>query len=461
MPLTVLLVDDDDSTLRLLAATLAGQGFTPRQAATASEALGILSREPIDVVVSDVAMEELDGLRLCARILAQWPSLPVILLTASDDLATAVEAMRAGAHDYVVKPAEGPRLVEAIHHAHANRRVALIPSIEPAADETMGFGELIGSSPPMMRIYRLLARVADLDSSVLITGESGTGKELVARALHHQSRRVAAPFVAVNCAAIPDNLIESELFGHVKGAFTDAHRERRGLFSEADGGTIFLDEIGDLPLALQPKLLRALQERRVRPVGGTAEISFDARFVAATNRDLRAAVQTGAFREDLYFRLAVIQAELPALRHRGDDILLLASRLTARFALAAGKPIDGMAPAVADRLRAYAWPGNVRELENCLERAVALSRYRVLTLDDLPQAIRDAGSHDTAGSAPAPPLISLDELERRHVHAVLDAFGRNASRTARLLGIDRKTLGRKLRQWEAMDRTAERSAGRD
>ncbi len=283
---------------------------------------------------------------------------------------------------------------------------------------------------------------------MLITGESGTGKELVARALHQRSRRRDQPFVAVNCAALPDTLLESELFGHVKGAFTDARNDRKGLFVQAEGGTLLLDEIGEMPLAMQPKLLRALEENKVRPVGSEKEVAFDVRLLASTNRDLETAVEEGRFRKDLFFRIDVIQVELPPLRARGADALLLAQHFIEDCAGRAGKQVVGMSEGVAEKLLAYSWPGNVRELRNVIERAVALTRFDKLTVDDLPEKIRDYRSSQVVigGNDPGE-LVPLEEVERRYILHVLDCVGGNRTLAARTLGLDRKTLYRKLRQY--------------
>ena len=313
--------------------------------------------------------------------------------------------------------------------------------------------EVIGESEPMKTVFDLMARVADSDASVLITGESGTGKEVVAQALHRRSRRGAGPFVAINCAAMPEALLESELFGHTKGAFTDAHTAHLGLFVQASGGTVLLDEIGDMPLGLQPKLLCALQERTVRPLGGNHEVPFDVRVIAATNRDLEVAVQEQRFREDLYYRINVIQIDLPPLRIRGSDVLLLARHFLHQFATQADKGAVTLSSAAAARLLSYAWPVNVRELQNCIERAVALTRFGEITEDDLPEKIK---SHPQAPDAPIADdpseIVPLEEIERRYILRVFEKVGRNKSLTAQLLGLDRKTLYRKLDRYGILAR---------
>jgi transcriptional regulator with PAS, ATPase and Fis domain len=314
--------------------------------------------------------------------------------------------------------------------------------------ESTRFGNLIGTSTAMMAVTDVLGRIADSTASVLITGESGTGKEVAAQALHDRSPRRAGPFVAINCSAVPEALLESELFGHVRGAFTDARAARTGLCVQANGGTLLLDEIGDMPMALQPKLLRALQERRVRPVGGDKEIPFDVRVVATTNRDLRSLIEEGRFREDLYFRIDVIHVEMPPLRARGGDVLLLAQQFLDVQAARAGKQVTGFSPTAAEKLLAYSWPGNVRELQNCVERAIALTRSPQIAVDDLPETVRAyKRSHVLIASDDPSELVPLEEAERRYILRVMDAVGRNKTLAARLLGITRKTLYRKLEQY--------------
>ena len=320
--------------------------------------------------------------------------------------------------------------------------------LSEAAERSGRFGEMIGDSPAMQDLYDQLVRVADSEASILITGESGTGKELVARSIHKRSRRADRPFVAINCAAVPETLLESELFGHAKGAFTDARAERKGLFLEATGGTLFLDEIGEMPLSMQAKLLRSLEESRLKPVGSDREVSFDVRLLSATNRDLEAAVEERRFREDLFFRINVIPIDVPPLRARGTDVLLLAQHFVGVFAERSGKNVAGISENAAERLLAYSWPGNVRELRNVIERAVALTRYEKIAVEDLPQKIRDYRSSQVfIGGDDPTELVSLDDLERRYILHVLQTVGDNKSVASRILGLDRKTLYRKLRQY--------------
>src|SRR5690606_2490159 len=300
-------------------------------------------------------------------------------------------------------------------------------------------------SPAMRKVNDLIGRVAESDANVLITGESGTGKELVARALHMRSPRSGGPFVAVNCAAVPETLLESELFGHAKGAFTDARQARTGLFVQASGGTLFLDEVGEMPLGMQPKILRSLQERRVRPVGGNTEVPFDARLITATNRDLETEVAERRFREDLYYRINVVRIEVPPLRARGNDILLLAQHFIERAAQRSGKSVVGLVSAAAEKLLSYDWPGNVRELENCIERAVALTRFDQVTVEDLPEKVRNyQSSHIVVASDDPNELLPMQEVERRYIQRVLKSVGGNKTQAAKVLGFDRRTLYRKL-----------------
>ncbi|HVY62888.1 MAG TPA: sigma-54 dependent transcriptional regulator, partial [Planctomycetota bacterium] len=369
--------------------------------------------------------------------------------TAFGTLETAIEAIRAGAYDFVTKPFEVDALALALDRAVQHRALKEeVKRLRRAVQETRQFEEIIGSGPAMQALFDLLDRAADADAAVLVTGETGTGKELVARALHRRSRRRAGPFVAVNCAALPEALLESELFGHARGAFTDAKAAREGLFVKANKGTLFLDEIGDMPLGLQPKLLRALQERKVRPVGSDTEVPFEARLVSATHADLETAVAEGRFREDLFFRVNVIHVEVPPLRARGGDVLVLAQRFLEHFATRAEKKVTGISGPAAEKLLAYSWPGNVRELQNCIERAVALTRFEQVMIEDLPEKVREhRPSHVvTAGDDPSE-ILPMEEVERRYILRVLDAAGGNKTLAARLLGFDRMTLYRKLERY--------------
>jgi len=447
----ILVVDDDRNMCELLEARLGRRGFSVASATSAPEALDRLAARPCDVVVSDLNMRGMNGLELCERVVMNFPDVPVIVITAFGTLETAVGAIRAGAYDFVTKPLRIEELRLAVERAVQNRELKLeVRRLRRAVEDQEGFSELLGRSPAIRTIHELLARIADSDVSVLVTGESGTGKELVARGLHRQSRRSAGPFVAINCAAMPEPLLESELFGHSRGAFTDALADRQGLFRQASRGTLFLDEIGELPLSLQPKLLRALQERIVRPLGSDAEIPFDVRVIAATNRDLESAIEEGRFRQDLYFRLNVVRVELPPLRTMGSDVLLIAQHFINRFASEMRKRVVGLCPPAAERLLAFPWPGNVRELRNCIERAVTLARYEHITVDDLAEKIRAYQQSQVMVISDDPAeIVPLPQLEKRYILRVLETVGGNKTVAARLLGVDRKTLYRKLEQYGA------------
>ena len=445
----VLVIDDDAAMCEMLALRLTGRGLDVTTRTSPVEAVDIVGREDFDVVVADVTMKRMSGLELCRRILELRPNQPVILMTAFGTMDTAIQAIRAGTYDFLPKPFELAQLVLAIERGAALARLkAEVQRLRQAVEASRSFDAIVGASATMTELYALLEKVATSDAPVLVTGESGTGKELVARALHQKGPRARGPFVAVNCAAMPEALLESELFGHVKGAFTDAKSTKPGLFVSANGGTIFLDEIGELPLGLQPKLLRALQERTVRPIGGGAEVPFDARILTATNRDLETMVEERTFREDLFFRINVIQVLLPPLRARGGDTLLLAQHFLERIAARTRKRVVGIAPDAAQKLMTYSWPGNVRELENTIERAVALASFDTIVVGDLPDKVR---SHRAAlpvdGAEEGAPLVTLDQMEQRYVTHVLASVANNKSAAARILGIERKTLYRMLQRW--------------
>jgi two-component system response regulator AtoC len=444
-----LIVDDDQSMCDMLAVGLRKRGYEPTCARSGAEALEQLAANDFDVVVTDVNMRGVTGIELCQRVVANRPDIPVIVITAFGSMETAIAAMRAGAYDFIPKPLDLDALGFALDRGIGHRRLRTeVKRLREVVAATQRCGDMLGSSAPMKLVYDLIERVAQTDASVLITGESGTGKELVARALHDRSTRASGPFVAINCAAMPDSLLESELFGHVKGAFTDARNSRNGLFVQASSGTLFLDEIGELSLTLQPKLLRALQERKVRPVGGDVEIAFDARIVAATNRDLETAALEHRFREDLYYRINVIHIDVPPLRARGPDVLLLAQHFVLHFASAFAKQVKGLSKTAAEKLAAYSWPGNVRELQNCIERAVALTRFEEILVEDLPDKVQNfKPSQVVLDSGDPSELVSLDELERRYILRVLEALNGNKSLAAQTLGLDRKTLYRKLQQY--------------
>ncbi len=444
---SILIVDDDDDTATLLRDNLRKRSFDVESVNSAAQCLERLRTETVDVVVTDVQMSGMSGIELCQELQIRHPDVLPIVLTGQGGLETAIAAIRAGAYDFITKPVKVDALAiavgRALEHLSLKREVKRLRS---AADRNPIDG-IAGTSPAIRETIEMIRRVSDSDATVLVTGESGTGKELVARALHNLSPRRDQPFVAVNCAAMPAPLLESELFGHLRGAFTDAKRARPGLFVQAGGGTIFLDEIGEMPLEMQVKLLRVLQERRVRPVGGDEEVAFEARVITATNRDLETEVEEKRFREDLFYRINVVAIPVPPLRSRGGDILLLAQYFLDRLAARAGRAVRGISGPAARLLMDYDWPGNVRELENCIERAVALCRLDEITVDDLPLKVQEHQSSKIVITTESPgELITLSEMERRYVRQVLAAVGGNKTHAARILGIDRRSLYRRLEE---------------
>ena len=446
----LLLVDDDLGTCEMLQERLSRRGYSVDFRTGGAEALDAVVAGDFDVVVTDLNMWGMTGIELCERIVGSRPDVPVVVITAFGSLETAIAAIRAGAYDFITKPFEIEVLTVAVDRAFQHRALREeVKRLRRAVDESHGLDDMLGASTAMRRLNELVGRVAEVAATVLITGESGTGKEGVARALHRRGRRREGPFVPVNCAALPEPLLESELFGHARGAFTDAKTARAGLFLQANGGTLFLDEVGEIPIGLQPKLLRAIQERSVRPVGGDSETTFDARIVTATNRELEVAVEERRFREDLYYRLAVIRVDVPPLRARGNDVLLLAQHFALQSARQMGRPVEGITSAAAEKLLAYPWPGNVRELQNCIERAVALTHLQEIAVEDLPEKVRDhRRSHFVLASDDPSELVPLEEVERRYILRVLAAVGGHRAQAARMLGLDRKTLYRKLDRWE-------------
>ena len=446
----VLIVDDERAMSDTMVEELTSRHFDAIGVTSADEAVSMLARgDEFDVLVTDINMRGMNGVDLCARVVDSRPDVPVIVITAFASLDTAVATLKAGAFDFLIKPFEMEQLAVAVEHAAQHQRLRQeVKRLRSAVEDSKKFVELVGASAAMKEVYGLIDRVAETDATVLITGETGTGKELAARAVHRRSRRAAAPMVTINCAAVPQSLLESELFGHVRGAFTDARADRKGLFAQADKGTLFLDEIGEMPLEMQAKLLRALEARTVRPVGGQQEIAFDVRLIVATRRDLVASIDEGTFRDDLYYRINVVELAMPPLRGRGADVLVVAQMFLEQFALQNAKPVKGISAPVAERLIAYAWPGNVRELRNVVERAVALARFEDLVVEDLPAQVRDhRPSHVLVASNDPSELVSLGEVERRYVERVMEAVAGNKRQAAQILGLDRATLYRKLERW--------------
>ena len=441
-------VEDDAVQADLLAEALRAEAYEVVIYADGALALAALESDvaPIDAVLTDVSMPRMTGLELCTALRESRPELPVVVITAELRLETAVSALRAGAYDFLSKPIEFELLLPCVRRAVERRQ--LTRALAHEGRLPAGESELLGDSVPMQHVRDLVTRVAASGASVLVHGETGTGKELVARALHSLSPRARGPFVPINCAALPASLVESELFGYSKGAFTDARAAKSGLFVEATGGTLFLDEVAELSLDNQAKLLRALQERKVRPLGSNAEVAFDARVLCATHQDLEAEVEAGRFRQDLLYRLNVIRIDLPPLRDRGMDVVHLATLFLERVCARDGRAALALSPDVAQKILNYSWPGNVRELENCIERLAALATGGQVSVGDLPEKLRSFQRDRFHVSVDqAEEILPLDEFEKRYVLRVLQLVQDNRSRAADMLGIDRRTLYRKLETW--------------
>ncbi|PIE05079.1 MAG: transcriptional regulator [Spirochaetales bacterium] len=444
-----ILVVDDEKNIRLgLIKALEMDGYEVSAAEDGQEALKIMLREDIDLIISDLRMPKLSGEDLLKKIVLSYPTVPVIILTGHGTVDSAVQAMRDGAYDFITKPVNLERLGLLVKRALGRRELArkhqeLQQEVSRLETRAEG-GELLGRSAAMQRVFDVISQVAPTRASVLVTGESGTGKELVTNALHAASPRKDAPLVKVHCAALSESLLESELFGHEKGAFTGAAAQRKGRFELADGGTVFLDEIGEIDPSVQIKILRVLQERSFERVGGEKTIHVDVRIIAATNRDLKQEVDAGRFREDLYYRLNVVNIHLPALRERADDIPLLAARFLEDVARDNGKDVQGFEPKAAMALRSYSWPGNIRELRNVVESAVVMSRNKYITPEDLPPQVTN---RDDDGGVRIPLGLPMAEAEKIILRANLNALGGNKSRTAEVLGIGRKTLHRKIHDY--------------
>ncbi len=455
MDRSILVVDDQPDAAELLCALLRRRGYLATAVTSGQECLEHLQTHSADVVLTDVQMPGMSGIELCAALRERHPDLLPMVITGHGDFETAIAAIRAGAYDLITKPVKIDAVEVSVSRALAYLTLKReVKRLRTAGDREPAVDGIAGDSPVIRAMVEMIHRVSDSDASVLITGETGTGKELVARALHELSPRREQPFVAVNCAAMPASLLESELFGHVRGAFTDAKQDRAGLFVRAAGGTILLDEIGEMPIEMQVKLLRVLQQRTVRPVGGNEEIPFDARVITSTNRDLDTEVAEKRFREDLYYRINVVQIAVPPLRDRSGDVLTLAQHFVDQIASRTRKPVRGISAAAARLLVDYDWPGNVRELENCVERAVALCRLDEITIDDLPAKVREHESTRMVIATVVPSeLITMVELERRYTRYVLDVTRGNKTRAARILGIDRRSLYRRLEEPTAVRTT--------
>lgn len=450
---SVLIVDDEREMCDLIVDSLGREGYEVDAAQDGPTALDRFRRSDHDVVITDLRMRDMDGMELLAAIKSERPETPVIMITGFGSIDRAIEAMKAGAFYFVTKPfklreisALVAKAVEQHRLLEENRR------LKRDLKDRFDSGRIIGRSKVMQDVLRLVDVVADSNSTILIEGPSGTGKELIARALHFGGKRAARPFVPINCSAIPEGLLESELFGHARGAFTGAYASRRGLFIEASGGSLFLDEIGDMGLGLQAKLLRVLQDHEVRPIGANKASPVDVRVIAATHKDLKAAVRAGTFREDLFYRLSVIPIRLPPLSERSEDIPMLVEHFLTRQADASGRPRKRVTSRAMDALQGRTWEGNVRELENIIERLVVLTPRDEIDLDDLPSSapVHGTGFGNDEDSPFPPPgeYPPLRDVERRYVEAVLDLTRGNKDRAAKILGINRRTLYRMAERWE-------------
>lgn len=442
----ILIVDDDKEMCTLLEEVLSGEGFSLTTINISREAVKLLKKEDFDVVITDLMMEGLKGLELLQESKRIAPLTPVIIITAFGTVESAIKAMKMGAYDYITKPFQLDELILTVKKAMENRMLKEeVSRLKKEVAIRYQFHNIIGRSNSMQRIYDLIERISDSSSNVLITGESGTGKELVAKAIHYSGKRKEGHFVAVNCAAIPETLLESELFGYRKGAFTDAKTDKKGLIFAAHEGTLFLDEITEMAYPLQAKLLRVIEEKKVRPLGDTQSYPVDLRVIATSNQDIRALIQKGRFREDLYYRLKVVDIEMPPLRERKEDILLLAENFLKRFLKETGKEITGFSEEAKKVMLNYSWPGNVRELENVIERAIILSKNKIIHPEDLPSSMTQQVEEDAVEKA-LRQRLTLDQLEKDYIKKVLLQVGGNKSRAAEILGLDRKTLYRKLKE---------------
>jgi DNA-binding NtrC family response regulator len=440
----ILLVDDEPAIADWLRIVLEGEGYDVGVAGDTVSAIGQMTEREFSLALVDLVLPDGDGLQLLQQLKSKDPSIEVIIMTGHSSISKAVEATKQGAFYFVAKPFDGAEMLTLVAKALERRRLlAETSDLKRRLAEQSGLGELLGSSPSMRRMFDLLESVAGSDANVLIVGESGTGKELAANALHAKSTRASGPMVKINCAALPKDLIESELFGHVKGAFTGATTDKAGLLEEAHKGTVLLDEITEMPMDLQAKLLRVLEDRQVRRLGGSRTVPVDFRLLCSTNRDAETAVREGKLRQDLYFRINTVTVSMPPLRERGSDIALLAKAFLERFREKHMRPVDGIDPEAYRRLLAYQWPGNVRELEHAIERAVLVARGKEIMLADLPESLRAEVGSVTASQ---PSSGSLEEIERVSIVRALESTGWNKQAAAAVLGLRRPTLYSKMRR---------------
>jgi two-component system response regulator HydG len=442
----VLVVDDDPEMCGLLSDVLTGEKFSVLAVGESLEASKILRKEEFDVVITDLKMKGLKGLDLLEETKKVAPLTPVIIITAFGTIESAIQAMKMGAYDYITKPFQMDEIVLTVRKALENRLLKKeVVRLKKEVESRYHFHQLIGKSPSMQKIYDLIERISNSSNNVLITGESGTGKELVAKAIHYSGSRKDGPFIAVNCPAIPETLLESELFGYKRGAFTDAKTDKKGLVFEAMKGTIFLDEVTEMPPVLQAKLLRVIEERQVRPLGDTNSYPIDVRIISASNRDIKEMIHQTKFREDLYYRLKVIDIELPPLRERREDIPLLVEHFMSRFDKEPKKKVGGVSEEALKILMTYSWPGNVRELENVIQRAMTLCQHEVILPEDLPASMLQEADENPIETG-LREKYTLEQLEKEYIRKVLIEVGGNKSKAAERLGLDRKTLYRKLEE---------------
>jgi len=448
----ILVVDDDREMCHFLAEILGEEGYTIDTVQDGALALDLFTQNHFDLVISDLRMPRMAGTVLLRRLKEIDPECPVLLLTAFGTIESAVDAMRAGAFHYLTKPFHTDEMLIQVERAMEGRNLREeLKRLRTEVQARDRLQNIIGQSEAMQKVFETVAQVSDLSANVLITGESGTGKELIARAIHSNSSRATGPFVAVNCAAIPETLLESELFGYVRGAFTDAKKDRRGLFQEASGGILFLDEISEVPLNLQAKLLRVLEDKEIRPLGANQAEKVDTRVLSASNRILDDMVRQGSFRQDLYYRLNVIRIELPPLRERREDISLLVDHFIRKFSDGAKRAVTGIQEEALTALKNYSWQGNIRELEHTIERAVLLGRGTTIGINDLPPQLAACGESAAVLDVAMAKRLTLRDLEREYIDKVLQTTQGNKTEAARILGVDRTTLYRKLEEYRLKD----------
>jgi two-component system response regulator AtoC len=442
----ILAVDDDAVACDLLREVLEQEGYAVNTATTGQAAMQLAREVPFDLALIDIRMPDISGIEVLKALKRANPQMPVLMLTAYSSMDTTIEAIREGAYDYLSKPCKMEELTITVKRALEQYQLLRENQyFRQELREKYKFENIVGTTPAMLAVYKTVARLVDSKATVLIEGESGTGKELIARAIHFNGARAERPFVAVECASLAESLLESELFGHVRGAFTGAVETKKGLFEIADGGTIFLDEIAEISLGLQAKLLRVLQEHEIRRVGGTQPIQLDVRVIAATNKNVEVLVKAGRFREDLFYRLNVVMLHLPPLRQRQEDIPLLANHFLRKYSEVNHKLISHITQEAMELLSAYHWPGNVRELDHTIERAVTLTMNNALLPADLPPRLQQ--QTDVPHLGPTPPLLTLEELEKQHIQAVLRATEGNKKRAAQILGINRRSLYRMAKRY--------------